>query len=177
MLERARVSWLKPFHEIRPAQTLAAFRQEDNRPALRASVRRHIERFVSLNHVDVVRRAAAADDYHFALLGNIHGMPSKVIGASLPVCGPPITGENLFDAALLVHHSVDRKRRANNFCHPFAFFIDRITIKQPGADAFAPAALLEIERQHVGGLDGPRRCEAWTNGFASTSESRKIMKA
>ena len=68
--KRARVALVKPLEEIRTAQPVAAFSEQDNRSAVVAGKRSHVERFVSLNQVDVVREATATGDYDIALCGN-----------------------------------------------------------------------------------------------------------
>jgi hypothetical protein len=63
-----RICRFEPLHKIRTAQTVGTLSEKNDGAAVRAGVRRHVQRFVRLNHVDVVRRATTTDDHQFAFL-------------------------------------------------------------------------------------------------------------
>src|SRR5258706_5375350 len=67
-LKRFRASFVKPFQKSRMTQAIAALGQQNNRTAISASVRGHVESFVCLNEIKVIRRTATAGYNNFALL-------------------------------------------------------------------------------------------------------------
>src|ERR1051325_8623423 len=149
----ARVGRVKPLQKIRTPESVAALREQDYRAAFVAREGRHVERFVRLDQIDVVRKAVATRDHDVPLRFNRRRVLVQVILTTRAMCETPVAAEYFYRALLLVDNRVDAKRGRDECGDAFAFFVYRIPIEASGADACFAAAAFEIECEHVRSFD------------------------
>src|ERR1051325_1832183 len=171
-----RVTRAKPLQEIRTPETVTTFRKQNYRAAFVAGKRRHVESLVSLDQIDVVRKASATRNHDIALCRNRYRVLVQVIITSGAMRESPVAAEHFHGTFLLVNNRVDAERWRNECGYAFTFFVYCISVEKSGANACFATAAFEIEREHVRRFDCPRRCETRADRLATTCESGEVVK-
>src|SRR5688572_32459743 len=94
-------------------------------------MRRHVERLVRLNHVDVVRKPTATGDHDVTFLPNRKRVTLQIALARRSVSHTPVAAEHAHGAVSFVDYGIDPKCRSDKFCNTFALLMHCIAIKQP----------------------------------------------
>src|ERR1051325_7060073 len=131
----ARIGRVKPLQKIGTSESVAALREQDYRAAFVPRERRHVERFVRLDQIDVVRKASATRDHDVALRFNRRRVLVQVILTTFAMCEAPIAAEYFYRALLFVDNRVDAERRRDECGYAFTFFVYGVSIEASGADA------------------------------------------
>src|SRR5688500_1499878 len=139
-------------------------------------MRGHVERFVCLDQIDVVRKAPATRDHDVALFADRKRVTLQIVLAGSSMGETPVAAENVHGAVVFINHRVDAKSRRNQLRNALTLLMHSISIQHSWADTRLAAAALKIKRQHVRGFDRFRRRQPGTDRLASTSESREVMK-
>ena len=149
----ARVRGVKPLQEIRTAKPVAALGEQNDSAAFVAGKRRHVERFVRLDEVDVVWKAAATRDHDVSLRRNRHRVVVQVILTTGAMGEAPVAAKDFYGPLRFVDNRVDAERGRDECGDTFAFFVYCVSVEESGADAGFAAAAFEVERKHVRGFN------------------------
>ena len=128
-----------------------------------AGERGHVQRFVGLDHIDVVWEAATTNDHDVALRWDRNRVALEVIVTGSSVGQFPVSAVQPGGLALLVNDRVDTKSRRDHRGDPFTLFMHRIAIESTCAYPCLATASLKIQSKHVRGFDRLRRCKARTD--------------
>src|SRR6185503_6592264 len=158
-------------------QAVAALGQQNNRTAITASVRGHVESFVCLNEIKVIRRTATAGDNKFALLVDRDRMTAQVLATANLMRGTPVAGIKTDRPPSFINYAVDAEARLDQRGDSFAFLVEGISLKESCAYPGPASAIYKVKRQPVGSLNGVCGSESGTDGFAAASKTSEVMKA
>src|SRR5436305_11312408 len=103
-----------------------------------------------LDHIDVVRRSAAARDNQIAFLRYLDRVSACESVARFSVRRLPITAVQIRDAAVVVRDSTNGKNWRRK---PYAFderLVHGIAIENPRVDALTPSLSIAVESKLVG---------------------------
>src|SRR5262245_36222862 len=92
------------------------------------------------------------------------------------MCCFPVAGVELDRPAPVVHHTVNTETWIDYGSYAFAFFVNCVSLQTPCANSVAPSSSFEVQRQHMSRLNGSFRCQTWTDRFATTGETGKVVK-
>jgi len=109
-------------------------------------VRGHVESFVCLNEINVVRRTPTAGDNNVSLLIDSHRMTGQILGTANLMRGSPLARIDTDRAPSIINYTIDAEARLDQRSDSFAFMVDGVAVKKPRTHPSPASAIYEVKR-------------------------------
>ena len=137
---------------------------------------RRLEGLVRLDHIQVMRVAAAAYDYQITFLWYFDRLFGQVSIASRPVRRLPISAEQVDRSAAFIYDACNGKGRFDLRDDFHKCFVDGVSIEQSRIDACTPRFDPAVKGELVRLRDRSRRRQARTNQLSPAGKTGKLME-